>query len=206
MPAARSSKSNGKTTGQARADARASAGAESRPMGRASDRAGVGGGAPSKKPAAPFVLTEALVAAYATNDRINRYLIENLADEVWRAEPPKGRTIAAIVAHMHNVRLMWLKSAAPGSAIPEQLDRHEVTAKQALAALEKSHSAIAAVLETALAGDGRVRSFRPDAAGFLAYLISHDAHHRGQISMLARQLGHPISQKAMFGIWEWGSR
>jgi hypothetical protein len=24
--------------------------------------------------------------------------------------------------------------------------------------------------------------------------------------MLARQLGHPISQKAMFGIWEWGSR
>jgi len=62
------------------------------------------------------------------------------------------------------------------------------------------------VLGGALRGEGRVRGFRPDAAGFLAYLISHDAHHRGQISMLARQLGHPISQKAMFGIWEWGSR
>jgi hypothetical protein len=24
--------------------------------------------------------------------------------------------------------------------------------------------------------------------------------------MLARQLGHPLPQKAMFGMWEWGSR
>jgi uncharacterized damage-inducible protein DinB len=43
-------------------------------------------------------------------------------------------------------------------------------------------------------------------AGFLGYLIAHDAHHRGQITMLARQLGHPLPQKAMFGMWEWNSR
>jgi len=24
--------------------------------------------------------------------------------------------------------------------------------------------------------------------------------------MVARQLGHPLPQKAMFGMWEWGSR
>jgi hypothetical protein len=24
--------------------------------------------------------------------------------------------------------------------------------------------------------------------------------------MLARQLGHPLPQKAMFGMWEWGKR
>jgi hypothetical protein len=24
--------------------------------------------------------------------------------------------------------------------------------------------------------------------------------------MLARQLGHPLPQKAMFGMWEWGTR
>ena len=35
--------------------------------------------------------------------------------------------------------------------------------------------------------DGRVKGFRPDVAGFLGYLIAHDAHHRGQITMLARQ-------------------
>jgi hypothetical protein len=24
--------------------------------------------------------------------------------------------------------------------------------------------------------------------------------------MLARQVGHPLPQKAMFGMWEWGTR
>lgn len=46
------------------------------------------------------------------------------------------------------------------------------------------------------------KGFRPDVAGFLGYLIAHDAHHRGQITMLAQQLGHPLPQKAMFGMWE----
>jgi uncharacterized damage-inducible protein DinB len=61
-----------------------------------------------------FFLPEALLAAFDTNDRINQYLIENLPAEAWRAEPPegKGRTIAAIVAHIHNVRVMWLKASA----------------------------------------------------------------------------------------------
>jgi uncharacterized damage-inducible protein DinB len=51
-----------------------------------------------------------------------------------------------------------------------------------------------------------VKSFKPDVAAFFGYLIAHDAHHRGQIAMLARQVGHPLPQKAMFGMWEWGSR
>jgi len=62
------------------------------------------------------------------------------------------------------------------------------------------------VLKGALESDGRVKGFRPDVAGFFGYLIAHDAHHRGQIWMLARQVGHPLPQKAMFGMWEWGTR
>ncbi len=45
---------------------------------------------PSKS-AKPFVVTEALLAAFDTNDRINHYLIENLPEEAWRAEPPAGQ-------------------------------------------------------------------------------------------------------------------
>ena len=160
------------------------------------------------KSAPPFSLSEALLTSFDTNDRINQYVIENLPAEAWRAEPPggKGRTIAAIVAHMHNVRVMWLKAAAKGSQIPEQLERTSVTPVQANKALEQSRAALVAVLKAALEGDGRVKGFRPDVAGFFGYLISHDAHHRGQICMLARQVGHPLSQKAMFGMWEWGTR
>jgi uncharacterized damage-inducible protein DinB len=159
-----------------------------------------------KKASAPFVLAEALLTAFDTNDRINQYLLENLPAEAWRAEPPakKGRDIAGVVAHMHNVRVMWLK--ATKGKIPEQLDRFTVTPAQAKKALDASRAALREVLQAALESDGRIKGFRPDVAGFLGYLIAHDAHHRGQITMLARQAGHPISQKAMFGMWEWGVR
>jgi len=36
-----------------------------------------------------------------------------------------------------------------------------------------------------------------------AYIISHDAHHRGQVCLLARQLGHPLPQNAMYSMWNW---
>jgi uncharacterized damage-inducible protein DinB len=152
-------------------------------------------------------LPSALINAFNTNNRINQYLIENLPTDAWTAKPPdgKGRTIAAIVAHMHNVRVMWLK-AANAEEIPPQLDRSTVTPANAVQALESSRDALSKVISHAMAGDGRIKNFRPDVAGFLGYLIAHDAHHRGQIAMLARQLGQPLPQKAVFGMWEWGRR
>ena len=161
---------------------------------------------------APFDLAAALLRAYETNDRINRYLIEHLEDAVWMAPPPdgKGRTIAAIVAHMHNVRLMWLKAVIGKDEregrIPGQLDRLTVTRPEATRAFVESHDALWEVIDQSLRGGGRVKGFKPDVAGFFAYLVAHDAHHRGQITMLARQLGQPIGQAAMFGMWEWNSR
>ena len=158
------------------------------------------------KTAAPvFELKSSLIAAFATNNRINRYLIENVPAEAWSAKPPegKGRTIAAIAVHIHNVRLMWLK-AVGSPKLPAKLEE-SASGKETLAALGESHDALAAVLSTALEG-GQIKSFKPDAASFYAYLIAHDAHHRGQIASLARRLGHPIPQSVGFGMWEWGSR
>jgi uncharacterized damage-inducible protein DinB len=167
----------------------------------------------NREPAAssltPFAgLPAALLNAFNTNNRINRYLIESIAPAAWRAKPAegKGRTISAIVAHMHNVRVMWLKVSAKGSTIPPQLDRASITPAQAIQGLEQSCRALSELLARALQADGRIKGFRPDVAGFLGYLIAHDAHHRGQIAMLARQLGHPLPQKITFGMWEWGSR
>ena len=150
----------------------------------------------------------AMLTAFATNNRINVFLIRNLPDEAWRATPPggKGRAVGSIAAHLHNVRLMWLKSIDKEAVLPAKLDSDTVTKEQAIEALEASFSALDTVIRTALAGDGRVRGFKPDVGSFLAYLFAHDAHHRGQIAMLARQVGHPLSQSAMFGLWEWGTR
>ena len=101
----------------------------------------------------PFAtrLPAAILNAFDVNDRINRYMIENLPAEAWKERPPdgKGRTISAIVAHMHNVRVMWLK-ASKAEKVPDQLDRATVTPAQALKALETSRRALSDVIKNAL--------------------------------------------------------
>ncbi|HUJ20940.1 MAG TPA: DinB family protein [Bryobacteraceae bacterium] len=153
-------------------------------------------------------LKRAILETYAVNERANQYLLESLDERAWRAEPPggKGRTAAAIAAHMHNVRHMWLVAAAKELEIPDKLEPADCTRKQAMAALTKSAACCSRMLELALARpDGKVKGFRPDVVGMLGYLISHDAHHRGQICVLARQAGFPLLKQAGFGMWEWGT-
>ena len=43
----------------------------------------------------------------------------------------------------------------------------------------------------------------PAGPEMLCYMLSHEAHHRGQICMLTHQLGHPLPNKIMAGIWNW---
>jgi uncharacterized damage-inducible protein DinB len=44
------------------------------------------------------------------------------------------------------------------------------------------------------------------AAAFLGYLISHESHHRGQVTWALKHSGHPLDQKTSYGLWEWGVR
>jgi len=52
----------------------------------------------------------------------------------------------------------------------------------------------------------QAEGFKPHAAAFLGYLISHESHHRGQIVLSLKQAGHPVDKKIQYGIWEWGVR
>ena len=67
------------------------------------------------------------------------------------------------------------------------------------------------LIEALVRSDGRVETFRrdgwarpwPAGAAMLAYMIAHDAHHRGQACMLAHQLGFPLPAEGAYGIWVW---
>jgi uncharacterized damage-inducible protein DinB len=41
---------------------------------------------------------------------------------------------------------------------------------------------------------------------FLCYFVAHEAHHRGQLIMLARQLGHRLPRDVENGLWQWKKR
>jgi uncharacterized damage-inducible protein DinB len=158
-----------------------------------------------KRPA-PFDVGAALLRAYSASARVNPYLVERLHPSVWRAKPPapRMRTIAALVAHVHNCGLVYLRRAAPDVAVPEDVDRFRATPAQAARALAAKRRAVLEIATPAVERGGRIGPH--DAATFLAYYMVHDAHHRGQILLQARLLGHPVSTETMSGMWLWAAR
>jgi uncharacterized damage-inducible protein DinB len=169
---------------------------------------------PTRQPKLPTQPASSSVRIFAANERINQLLIEHLAPAVWTAKPPANvRTIAAIFTHIHNVRTKWIRLTAPHLKVPAQLNRAHCTPQQARKALAES----AAQCEQMLADvdAGRIRQFVRDGwakpwpvgpamfAEMLSYMLAHEAHHRGQISMLAHQLGCPLSNAFTSEMWNW---
>jgi uncharacterized damage-inducible protein DinB len=154
---------------------------------------------------------------FTVNDRLNQILIEHLDPAAWKARPPaqplgRVRAIAAIFAHVHNVRCKWIRLTAPHLKVPPQLNRAHCTPRQARRAFVQSAARCAEMLAEALGGGGgRVEKFlrdgwaRPWPVGpeMLCYMLSHEAHHRGQVCMLAHQLGFPLSSKVTSAMWNW---
>jgi uncharacterized damage-inducible protein DinB len=160
----------------------------------------------SKTPSVDF--RKSLLETFAINEKANQLLLSNIADAAWQAPPPsgKGRSIGAIAVHIHHVRLMWLTAADKNGTHPAKLDPDKATRAQAQTALQSSADSIHALLEKALDDPaGKVPHFKPNVVAFVGYLIAHDSHHRGQIAMLARQVGYALPAQTGFGLWEWGT-
>lgn len=154
-------------------------------------------------------LAEQLLDTWRIHDRINRYLLAAVpAEALADVSASKGRTVGEQFAHVHNVRLMWLKQAAPElMAGLEKIEKDGARDADVLrTALEASGRAVEELLRRGLEPGGRVKGFKPHTAAFLGYLVSHESHHRGQIALTLKQAGHPLERKVAYGIWEWGSR
>lgn len=170
---------------------------------------------------------QAAARIFAANDRLNQLLIERLNPEVWTAAAPgpvspgkggmsqlrasKVRTIAAIFTHVHNVRCKWIRLTAPHLGVPAQLNRLRCTPAEASAGLAESAARCVEMLAEALDGSGRIQAFHRDGwaqpwpAGMemLCYMVAHEAHHRGQVCMLAHQLGFPLATSVTSELWNW---
>jgi uncharacterized damage-inducible protein DinB len=169
---------------------------------------------PRRAVVVPADAREVLLEIWAANDRMNQLILEHLDPRAWRARLPgrTGRTIAAIFAHVHNIRRKWLRLSAPHLKLPAEADRARSTRKQAKAAFAESAQRCSEMLADALATTaGQVKTFRRDGwanpwpAGptMVAYMLAHEAHHRGQVLMLAHQLGYRLPDQAAYGIWHW---
>ena len=97
---------------------------------------------------------------------------------------------------------------------PLRVDPRRVDRRQLVAALTRSSDGIEALLTLGLASGGHVppsrgyvwRNLSLEVAHVLTYFVAHEAHHRGQIVMLARQTGHRLPATITGGLWQWKPR
>jgi uncharacterized damage-inducible protein DinB len=153
----------------------------------------------------PVDLSMALLNAWRVNERINQELLNLVAPHIWRAFPQssKRRNIATSFAHIHNVRCMRLKMSHSSVAVPDRLDRAEITLEDARKALAASADAMARLIRLGLDSGGHVPNYRPDVVAMVCGAMVHEAHHRGQISHWCRELGVPITPEQSLMLWEW---
>lgn len=158
---------------------------------------------------------EELIAAWRTTNRVTMYLIENLPAELWSKTVPGSprRTVRTICAHIHNTRCMWIKMIGErhGAAVPRTVDARKVRPSELLRALTRSSDGIIQVIRLGADRGGAIppaawQNFPTDLVHFLSYFVAHEAHHRGQLCMLARQLGHRLPADVTAGIWQWKKR
>jgi uncharacterized damage-inducible protein DinB len=158
------------------------------------------------------------LVAWSTNSRVTEFLVEHIPAPLWRATIPgiPTRTVRGIAAHLHNARCSWVKTLGGehGVVPPTRVDQRTVTPRQLVSALKRSSRGIAALLELGNSHGGRVppsqayvwRNLALDVDHILTYFVAHEAHHRGQIVMVAHQLGCRLPQSVTAGLWQWRTR
>jgi len=156
-----------------------------------------------------------LIDAWRTNARATALLVRQIPAALWPQAVPgiPRRSVRAIAAHLHNSRCSWIRTLGRehGVQAPELVNLHRVSRREVLAALRRSSDGMEALLKLGLDCGGRVppsrgyvwRNLPLDVGHVLTYFAAHEGHHRGQLLMIARQLGMRLPPSAVGGIWQW---
>jgi uncharacterized damage-inducible protein DinB len=152
--------------------------------------------------------------AWTTIHAATVHLVEGVPREIWGAAAPNlpRRTIRSIAAHLHNSRRLWIRTLGEEHGIgpPERVDPLRVTRRALVSALNRSSAGMVQLFELGVKNGGALpmtrlytwRNLPLDLDHVLAYFSAHEGHHRGQIVMLARQIGRPLPREVLDGLWQ----
>lgn len=163
------------------------------------------------------MLAETILDAWRTNARLTAFLIERLPESLWSGAIPGAprRTIGGLAAHLHNSRCSWIRTLGSphGIATPPRVERG-VRRAALVRAMRRSGQGIQELLQLGLEHGGAIppsagyvwRNLPLDVGHVLTYFVAHEAHHRGQLVLTARALGHRLPPAIIDGLWQWTAR
>jgi uncharacterized damage-inducible protein DinB len=161
---------------------------------------------------------DTILDAWRTNNQVMVFLVEHLPPGLWATTIPGAprRNIRMIAGHIHNARCRWIKTLGQelGVTVPRSVDRRRVGRKELIPALERSGRGILRLLTLGCEHGGMIpatstyvwRNLPLDVGHVLTYFVAHEAHHRGQIVLVARAAGYRLPSAATDGLWQWTKR
>ncbi len=101
-----------------------------------------------------------------------------------------------------------------GIPMLDSVDRRRVSRRELVSALKRSSRGINDLLRLGIDSGGSIpipstyvwRNLPLDVGHVLTYFVAHEGHHRGQMVLIARQLGHRLPVSTTGGLWQWTKR
>src|ERR1051325_9529761 len=137
-----------------------------------------------------------LLETWRINNNMQLLLLDNISDAGMQCtlSARGGRTVYQQLVHAHNVRIGWLEHV--GKELWKKystLDKENPFNRKTLRkAFEDSRKAIEELILLASENNFQIKGFKNGIVPFLVYLMTHDAHHRGNILLTLKQCGQKI--------------
>jgi uncharacterized damage-inducible protein DinB len=155
-----------------------------------------------------MISIEQVLATWRDNEKINRFMLEAIPKEGLAAvpllkdgKPGRGRDVGRMFGHMFDARWSHMRKKEKDAAgkMPEFEKGETPTRAKLLKALAVSGKAVELRLRGAIEAGETIHTKHP--LNFLAYLIAHDSHHRGQMLLALKQSGFKLTDDLRWGPW-----